>query len=239
MRRRGLLTMLLRMLYGCSLRLGEALNLKKSDVDIGNSVLFIRSAKGNRDRFVPLEPTLTNTLSQYYNYLLRDKPNDAWVFESDVADKTRNCIGKPRTVDWAQDSFRRVLGKAGIDLPELPRKQRNICLHCIRHTFIVRSFRKQDLAGIDNYDPAASISVYVGHSNLIGTQRYMHMTAENSIDIINATNEHSKGMFPEVRDEPNNTTKQQDILCLKPQTVIVQEDLKNECSKGMFPEVPH
>lgn len=191
-------SVLLRILYGCGLRLGEALALKKGDVDLEAGVLFIRNAKGNRDRLVPVDPTLTETLSRYCDCFLCDKSDDAWLFESDAIRKIHVCTGKPRTPKWAQYRFRSVLAKAGIDLPELPRKQRNICLHCLRHTFIVRSFRKQDLAGIDNYDPAASISVYVGHLNLNGTQRYMHMTAENSIDIINATAEYSKGMFPEV-----------------------------------------
>jgi integrase len=190
-------SVLLRILYGCGLRLGEALALKKGDVDLEAGLLFIRNAKGNRDRFVPADPTLTETLSRYCDRFLCDKLDDAWLFESDAIRRIHVCTGKPRTPKWAQLRFRAVLAEAGIDLPELPRKQRNICLHCLRHTFIVRSFRKQDLAGIDSYDPAASISVYVGHLNLTGTQRYLHMTAENSMDIINATAEYSKGMFPE------------------------------------------
>ena len=149
-----------------------------------------------------------------------------------------SCIGKPRTAKWAQTNFRHVLEKAGIDLPKLPRKKRNICLRCLRHTFIVRSLRKQDLAGIDNYEPAASISVYVGHHDLIETQRYMHMTAENAIDIINATNEYSKGMFPEICECQNSNTSQQNASQLKTQTEII-EYLRNECSKGMFPEAPN
>jgi integrase len=185
-------------LYGCGLRLGEALALKKDDVDTETGILLIRNAKGNRDRLVPVDPTLKETLLLYCDRFLCDKSDDTWLFESDAIRKIRVCTGRPRTPKWAQYRFRAVLAKTGIDLPELPRKQRNICLHCLRHTFIVRSFRKQDLAGIDSYDPAASISVYVGHLNLSGTQRYLHMTAENSIDIINATAEYSKGMFPEV-----------------------------------------
>jgi integrase len=223
-------TILLRLLYSCGLRLGEALSLKKSDIDNTNGVLFIRSAKGNRDRFVPMEANLTFMLTWYGDYLLHNKSESDWVFERN---KNRRDTGKPRSAKWAQIKFREILIKAGIDSPELPTNQRNICLHCLRHTFIVCSFRKQDLMGIDNYDPAASISVYAGHLDLTGTQRYLHMTAENSIDIINATNEYSKGMFPSVPVELNDTIeKEMSIITKQPEISI------NYGSKGMFPEVP-
>jgi integrase len=218
--------MLLRLLYGCGLRLGEALSLKKSDIDNESGVLLIRAAKGNRDRFVPMEHELSLVMNDYIENLLHNEPTDAWVFESTVA-------GKPRGHAWALYSFHKALSKAGIDMPALPPRQRNICLHCLRHTFIVRSFRKQDLAGIDNYDPAASISVYVGHMKLYGTQRYLHMTAENSVDIINATTEYSKGMFPSVPSEQDDALKNETPAIIKTPDFAV-----NNCSTGMFPEVP-
>lgn len=231
-------SMLLRILYGCGLRLGEALNLRKSNVDVENGVLYIRNAKGNRDRFVPMDSTLTTILSQYHSRLLHDKPDNAWVFESDMAGKSNNCIGKPRTLKWAHQNFRRILKKANVELPILPQGQRNICLHCLRHTFIVRSFRKQDLAGIDNNDPTASISIYVGHCNLVGTQHYLHMTAENAMDIINVTNQYSKGMFPVMLDETSNGDGKTETLYFRLEAEAVQDELVNESSKGMFPEVP-
>ena len=218
---------LLRLLYGCGLRLSEALNLKKTDIDLTTGVLFIRGAKGNRDRFVPMDISLTSTLMLNSNYLLNTKSEGTWLFERDK-DKS-----KPRSRSWTQYPFSKILAKAGIDLLELPPGKRNICLHCLRHTFIVRSFRKQDLAGIDNYDPAASISVYVGHSNLTGTQRYVHMTAENSIDIINATNEYSKLMFPIAPNAPEVVAENETLIISEPPEIEV-----NYCSTGMFPEVP-
>ena len=43
---------LLRILYGCGLRLGEALALRIRDVDFDIGVLLIRNGKGNKDRLV-------------------------------------------------------------------------------------------------------------------------------------------------------------------------------------------
>jgi site-specific recombinase XerD len=108
--------MLLRLLYGCGLRLGEALSLKKSDIDSENGVLLIRGAKGNRDRFVPMEYSLSLVLNNYIDYLLHNESADAWIFENNDTDKNRKKTGKPRSLSWAIVLFREVLSKAGIDM---------------------------------------------------------------------------------------------------------------------------
>jgi integron integrase len=50
------------LLYGCGLRVSEPLNLRIKDVDVENSRLFIRDAKGGKDRVVSLSCKLTNAL---------------------------------------------------------------------------------------------------------------------------------------------------------------------------------
>ncbi len=42
------------LLYGCGLRLTEALNIRIKDIDFAQSVIIIRDAKGGKDRSVPL-----------------------------------------------------------------------------------------------------------------------------------------------------------------------------------------
>ncbi len=190
--------MLLRILYGCGLRLGEAVTLRLSDVVFANGVLYIRYGKGSKDRLVPMDKTLTRTLKMYCDAMLSGKPSDAYLFESDYKDGRRDCIGHPRHTSWAQNNFQKVLKKAGIDRQKTSAHDRGVCLHCLRHTFAVNSFRKQDLAGIDIYSHAPFLSLYLGHYELVESQKYLHMTAENSGDIIALTTEYSKGMFPEV-----------------------------------------
>jgi integrase len=190
--------MLLRILYGCGLRLGEAVNLRLSDVVFANGILYIRCGKGNKDRLVPMDQTLTRILITYCDTILSGKPSDAYLFESDYKDGKRNCVGHPRHMSWAQKNFQRVLKGAGIDRQKQSAHDRGVCLHCLRHTFAVNSFRKQDLAGIDIYSHAPLLSLYLGHYELKESQKYLHMTAENLGDIIALTTEYSKGMFPEV-----------------------------------------
>ena len=51
--------LLFRMLYGCGLRISEALALLKSDVDLKDGVLHIRHGKNDRERIVPMSVSLT------------------------------------------------------------------------------------------------------------------------------------------------------------------------------------
>jgi len=179
--------MLLRMLYGCGMRLGEALTLKTSDIDWENGAVTVRNAKTNKDRIVPVDSSLINILKKYCDIYCG---NGALVFETEQGRQ----LGQQSVSYW----FLIILGSAGIQLPVLPKYGRNICIHCFRHTFAVDSFRKQETEGIDNYSAAPLISVYMGHEKLTGTQRYLHMTAEISKDIYDKMNTYTDGVFPEV-----------------------------------------
>lgn len=56
---------LFRMLYGCGLRISEALSLLKSDVDLDNGILHIRHGKNGNERLVPMSATLTKECCKY------------------------------------------------------------------------------------------------------------------------------------------------------------------------------
>lgn len=182
--------MFLRLLYGCGLRHGEALNLRLGDVDLENGIIMLSNAKGNRDRLVPMDAGLTIIMRAYCRNLYAKQANDILIFEGEK--------GKIREQCWARSLFGKLLAALNIEKPDLPRYARGICLHCFRHTFAVSSLRKQELAGIDSYDASPLLSIYLGHAKLMETQRYLHMTAENSIDILAITSEYAAGMFPEV-----------------------------------------
>ncbi len=49
-------------LYGAGLRLGEACRLRITDIDSPRKAIYIREAKGRKDRYVMLSPTLLETL---------------------------------------------------------------------------------------------------------------------------------------------------------------------------------
>ena len=67
---------LMRMLYGCGLRVSEALNLTVKDVDLENGILYIRHAKNDKERLVPMSASLTEkcrTFSEKAHLNSKDK----------------------------------------------------------------------------------------------------------------------------------------------------------------------
>jgi integron integrase len=55
-------SIVVRLLYGCGLRVSEPLNLRIRDIDLANSRLTIRGAKGDKDRVVPLPCSLSGQI---------------------------------------------------------------------------------------------------------------------------------------------------------------------------------
>jgi len=182
--------MLLRLLYGCGLRLGEALRIRISDFDTENGVIHVTNAKGNKARHVPLENNLAKMLEIYCEALFKDANVNSFLFEKEG--------GGARSPGWAQWYWDKLLTEAGFIIPQLPPHSRNICLHCFRHTFAVNSLRMNISETIDGADITPLLSVYLGHKHLTGTQVYLHMTAENAEDILKITNVYAKEIFPEV-----------------------------------------
>ena len=106
--------------------------------------------------------------------------------------------GNPISCSWIRDAFLKCIQHIGIERPDLPKHARNICLHCLRHSFAVAAFRQLDNNDLDMYNEIPVLSTYMGHENLYGTEHYLHMTAENSRDILDKVEEFNKGLFPEV-----------------------------------------
>ena len=58
--------MMLKLIYGCGLRVGELLGLEIRDVDGRRHTLHIRKSKNNKDRIVPLSQMLLHELRAYF-----------------------------------------------------------------------------------------------------------------------------------------------------------------------------
>ncbi len=98
--------LLFRMLYGCGLRITEALNLKASDVNLVEGVLSIRMAKNNKERFVPMVSSLVERCKTYVKEMHIDNTPDAYFFPG----RHEGCYDK----STIYIRFRQYLWKAGI-----------------------------------------------------------------------------------------------------------------------------
>ena len=79
--------MLFRMLYGCGLRINEALSLKKSEVDLVNGVLTITKTKNGTSRLVPMSRSLTDYCRHYAENMGFDMFSEGYFYPSRDAGK--------------------------------------------------------------------------------------------------------------------------------------------------------
>ena len=153
---------ILRLIYGCGLRIGEAVKLEVRDIQRGGTVLFIREAKGGKDRFVPLAAALLAELRQWW----KEHRHPQLIFPA-VGRGWREHGGHPLNdgpmgVGSVQHCFRLTLVSAGF-----PRGAASV--HTLRHSYATHLLE----AGVS----LRQIGSYLGHSSLNTTAIYTHLTA--------------------------------------------------------------
>ena len=155
-----------RVLYGCGLRVNEALQLRVRDVDLSNGVLNICDAKFRKSRLVPLAPSLVERLKRFSGKTgLRD--DDTYFFPSRDGGPYR-----PESIYWI---FRRLLPTIGIIHHGRGYGPR---LHDLRHTFAVHRLITWYREKADLRAKLPVLSTYLGHSDVTGTQKYLHLVPE-------------------------------------------------------------
>ncbi len=167
------LPVLFRLLYGCGLRVSEAVGLLCRDVDLEKGILTVREAKNGRDRLIPLSESLLKLLCDYWENTAYWLCDDDFFFPA--PDRT---ILSPNTV---YQRFRKVLWSAGIPYNGKGNGPR---LHDIRHTFAVHTLQKWVETGEDLTAMLPVLSVFMGHKSMRATSRYLRLTAEVYPDVI-------------------------------------------------------
>ena len=178
-----------RVLYGCGLRLNEALKLRVKDVDFERHVLIVRSGKGGKDRVVMLPRSLVTDLHaqlararawweqdrklgrpgvEMPDALARKYPNGGaswgwhWVFPAD------HCSRDPRSgterrhhlyPQTIQRHLKRAVQAADIHLP--------VSVHTLRHSFATHLLQ----SGTD----IRTVQELLGHSDVSTTMIYTHV----------------------------------------------------------------
>ena len=121
--------MLFRMLYGCGLRINEALSLKKTEVDLENGILTITKTKNGSNRLVPMSWSLTNYARCYAENMDFDMFGEGYFYPSRDGGKYH------RTPVYVK--LKKFIKRAGIfpDGAVGPR------VHDIRHTYYNVKFK--------------------------------------------------------------------------------------------------
>lgn len=176
---------LYRILYGCGLRISEALMLRISDVNTEQGYIHIKHGKNGRERLVPMAQSLTQRCVAYTQKVLMAKnPNDYYFFHMATLPYSSSNIRK---------EFRGILWDAGI--PYLG-KDRGPNLHDLRHTFVCHRLSQWASVGEDLTAMLPILSKYLGHTSVAATAWYLRLTAENYPDVIRVMDKFTTGVFP-------------------------------------------
>jgi len=146
---------LISLLYSSGLRIGELLELRKSDIDSIRMLIHIRGAKGKKDRYTILSKQALIILRSYY---LQFKPAD-YLFEGQKGGKYSS--------ESAAKVFKRALEKAKIG--------KNATLHTLRHSFATHL--------LENGVGVSHIQKLLGHNSIKTTLIYTHIAQDSLYSI--------------------------------------------------------
>lgn len=141
-------------MYGCGLRVSEAVNLKVEDIDFSNHILHI-VGKGSKARIVPfydmIYELLKNWLVRRADYITE---NHSYVFV--------NTNGRQLTTRGVEYILNKTVSDNSLPFSVHP--------HTLRHSFATHLLD----SGVD----IRIVQELLGHQNLSTTQIYTHITVE-------------------------------------------------------------
>jgi integrase/recombinase XerC len=148
---------LLTLLYGCGLRLAEALGLKRSEAPRGDLVTI--TGKGRKQRLVPVLPAVREAIADYLAACPYPLAADGPLFVG-----ARGGPLNPRVVQRQMQTLRGMLG-----LPETATP------HALRHSFATHL--------LGGGGDLRAIQELLGHASLSTTQRYTSVETERLLAI--------------------------------------------------------
>lgn len=185
----GTHSLMLRLVYGCGLRLMESVRLRVKDVDLERGLVTIRGAKGDKDRTLPLPASLVPELAAHIERVRALWEGDAarglppvmlpgtlatkypnagrewawyWVFPG------RNLSTDPRAKivrrhhvheDGLSKALAAAVRRAGIS--------KRVTMHVLRHSYATHQLER----GV----PIHRLKDLLGHNDISTTEIYLHV----------------------------------------------------------------
>lgn len=137
-------------IYCHGLRISECQKFKIFDFDKYRGVIYVRGAKGKKDRIVPFSKNCRDILIKYF---LRYNPKE-YLF------KGKNELYSKTSI---RNIFKRAIKKTGID--------KNVHIHSLRHSFATHLLEQ-------GYD-ISYIQKILGHSRITTTMVYAQISAKS------------------------------------------------------------
>lgn len=188
----GVYQLLVSLMYGCGLRMNEALNLRIKDIDFGFDKIYIWDSKSLKDRTLPLPIKLKNRLQAQVDYVqnihkkdLKDGYGSVFLpFAFEKKTPSAKCDTKwqylfPMTnvsKDPRSETIRRhhihpaTLGRNIKNATKKTDINKRVTSHIFRHSYATHLLQ----AGID----LRSIQELLGHKSVETTMIYTHVVSE-------------------------------------------------------------
>ncbi len=187
-----------KLLYGCGLRISEAVRLRVKDIDFDNRLIEIHQSKGNKSRLVPMPEDLVQSLQRFmatrksmHDHDLADRCASVWLPHA-IARKypsahreyrwqylfaSSRLSRDPKTRrlhrhHLQQDTFSRHL-KCAVEKAEITK---HVTSHTFRHCFATHLL----WSGTD----IRTIQELLGHSDVTTTMIYTHVLNRTDIQVI-------------------------------------------------------
>ena len=141
--------LIIKLLYGCGLRVNELVNLKKDDMNFNEGLIHIRLSKGRKDRFIKIPDSIAEDLESYSKLNISDM-----FFIS--------ARGGKLTTATIQKIVKNSAKKANI--------KKNVHPHTLRHSFATHLLE----TGID----LRVIQKMLGHADIKTTQMYTQVSTQ-------------------------------------------------------------
>jgi integrase len=184
--------LIFRLLYGCGMRVSEALKLTMKDIDLDAGILHIRNTKFYKERKIVMSMTLIHRCRDYCKTVHKNSEPGAALFTcKDERAYSYRAI---------QAIFNALIRRAGI-----PYGGRGIGprIHDLRHTFAVHRLRDWTLNHENLSVMLPVLSTYLGHSDINATQYYLKLTADLYPHIQNTLNAVYGHIIPERKSDCN------------------------------------
>jgi len=143
--------LIIRLMYGCGLRVGEVVSLQKQDFLFNEGLIHIKMAKGRKDRIVKIPQSLHQELLIFSEL----NPNDKIFFVSGRGGKL--------TTKTIQAIVKNATERADIE--------KNVHPHTLRHSFATHL--------LENGTDIRIIQKLLGHSDIKTTQIYLRVSNQS------------------------------------------------------------
>ena len=150
---------ILMLIYSGGLRVSEVVKLRPEDIDSKRRLVFIKGAKGRKDRYTLVSEAALETLREYWK---KFEPSSKWLFPGDRSNQYLHS----RSV---QKIFTNACKKAGII--------KEVSVHSLRHSFATHLLE----SGVD----LRCIQEILGHKSSKTTEIYTHVSTKNLSNIRN------------------------------------------------------